>query len=204
MPDSASRMGDVDSIRRLKRVARKEIGGAEQVEHAERVAERALTIGPLAAADNVAAYLAMTGELDPAPTLARLAATTYMPVIGPDFSMEFRLFAPQYPLVRNSFGTDEPPNSAPAVAADSLAVVIVPLVAFDNRGFRIGMGAGYYDRAFEFTKNCSDRASCPLLIGVAHSVQQVALVPEQPWDVQLDFVVTEERLHGPFEKDSAK
>ncbi|MEE9414957.1 MAG: 5-formyltetrahydrofolate cyclo-ligase [Acidimicrobiales bacterium] len=195
MSDKATEMGDVSSIRQSKQTARSKIAAADQADHAERVATRAHSIAALRVANTVAAYLAMPGELDPKATLARLTTKIYMPVIGPQFTMAFRLFSSGFPVVRNSFGTDEPPANAPSVAAEDLDVVLVPLVAFDYRGFRIGMGAGYYDRAFEFRKVT---AQPPLLVGIAHSVQHVPLVSEQRWDVPLDYVVTETDLHGPF------
>ena len=69
-------------------------------------------------------------------------------------------------------------------------VVLVPLVAFDETGQRLGQGGGFYDRAI-----AAAGASRPLLIGVAHAFQQVRSVPVEAWDMPLDAVVTEERVH---------
>ena len=88
-----------------------------------------------------------------------------------------------------SFGIDEPINGAPLPLSQH-DVVLVPLVAFDETGQRLGQGGGFYDRAI-----AAAGASRPLLIGVAHAFQQVRSVPVEAWDMPLDAVVTEERVH---------
>jgi 5-formyltetrahydrofolate cyclo-ligase len=64
----------------------------------------------------------------------------------------------------------------------------MPLVGWDRQGGRLGMGGGFYDRALAGIKG-------PLLVGLAHAVQEVPQVPIDDWDVPLDFVVTESALH---------
>lgn len=67
--------------------------------------------------------------------------------------------------------------------------MLVPLVAFDARGYRLGYGGGFYDRSIDRLKTLHTR---PLLIGVARACQQVEAVPHEPWDERLDMLVTEE------------
>jgi len=69
--------------------------------------------------------------------------------------------------------------------------VLVPLVAFDDAGNRLGMGAGYYDRSFAFRRAAP---SPPLLVGVGYEFQRVPALAAQPWDVPLDAVLTERGL----------
>ncbi len=199
MTEPAADLGDgAPAIRRAKRHFRSTLSIDEQLDHATRVAQATLTIAEVTAARTVGAYVAVGGELDPAPTLALLVAATYLPLIGDDFTMEFKLFADEHPMVLNRYGIEEPPPTAPGLAPMQLDVVLVPLVAFDGRGYRIGMGAGYYDRAFAARQSAiADASSGPLLVGLAHEGQRVDRVPEQAWDVPLDIVVTEDGVHRP-------
>jgi 5-formyltetrahydrofolate cyclo-ligase len=78
-----------------------------------------------------------------------------------------------------------------------LDVVIVPLVAFDQSGNRIGMGGGFYDRTFAFMKH---RATLkrPLLVGVAYDFQRVSGLQTQTWDVPMHVVITEKESYGSY------
>ena len=76
---------------------------------------------------------------------------------------------------------------------EAIDLVLVPLVAFDPQRNRIGMGGGFYDRSFAFRKNPDQPR--PVLIGVAHELQKVDLLEPEPWDVQLDMVVTDQAVY---------
>ena len=180
---------DPSEIRRDMKKRRRSMDVAVALDHGERVARHLVGIPEITQARNIGAYIAFGGELDPAPSLALLTASTYLPLVGEDFSMAFKLSNLDYPMVANRYGIDEPPASAPSIAIDELDVVLVPLVAFDRRGARLGMGAGYYDRCFASRKS---EAPPPLLIGLAHGMQEVELIESQPWDVALDLIVTED------------
>jgi 5-formyltetrahydrofolate cyclo-ligase len=98
--------------------------------------------------------------------------------------MIFRRWAPGEPLVTTGYGLSVPPATAPAVEP---SVMLVPLAAFDRRGFRIGYGKGHYDRAI-----ARITAAGPLLeIGVAFACQEIGRVPEEPHDRPMRIVVTE-------------
>ena len=152
------------------------------------IAERAL---PLLADSQgpIGLYHPFRDELDPGPLVERLAA------MGRDLSLPcvltrrdplvFRRWSPGDPLVIGSLNIPEPPNTADIVEP---TVLIVPPVAFDARCYRIGYGAGFYDRTIPLL-----RARHPLMtIGYAFAVQQVAHVPNEAHDVPLDRVVTED------------
>jgi 5-formyltetrahydrofolate cyclo-ligase len=80
------------------------------------------------------------------------------------------------------------------MAAAALQLIFVPLVGFDVRGNRLGMGAGYYDRALAFRRR-REHWDGPRLIGIAHSCQQVDAIDPTPTDIPLDAVVTERDIH---------
>lgn len=93
---------------------------------------------------------------------------------------------------RNRFGIPEPLGKA--VAPQRLDAVCVPLVGFDGRGRRLGMGGGFYDRTFAVNaRKKRGNARGPRLIGLAHACQQVGRLPHEDWDVRLTGVVTERK-----------
>ncbi|MEM9622515.1 MAG: 5-formyltetrahydrofolate cyclo-ligase [Pseudomonadota bacterium] len=133
---------------------------------------------------HIAAYLATDGEVDLEAWLRKQHHHIYLPRIHPQAGqMTFHQWQPEHVLSVNRFGIREPEPSASVADAQSLDLVLTPLVAFDNHGTRLGMGGGYYDRYFT--------ANQPL-IGVAFQVQQSpTLLPAADWDARLHAVVTE-------------
>ena len=109
----------------------------------------------------------------------------YLPIVGQGGTMRFGLWLRASTLRHNRYGIPEPVGGRRRMTATRLDLVIMPLVAFDDRGHRLGMGGGYYDRAF------AGRRRRPVLAGAAFSFQQAPSVPAQPWDVPLDIIVTE-------------
>jgi 5-formyltetrahydrofolate cyclo-ligase len=146
-------------------------------------------------AGHVALYLPMRGEVDLRPCLeiARQRGTRiYLPRIV-SCRRRHMLFAPWSAVAAhrtNAFGIVEPGSVAGARPALGLDVVVLPVVGFDRHGNRLGMGAGYYDRAL---RRRLERGGWrrPRLIGVAFACQQLPVIPASPWDVPLDLVVTE-------------
>ena len=98
----------------------------------------------------------------------------------------FRAWQPGDPLVEGAFGIPVPLPSQPQIEPD---VLLVPLLAFDERGYRIGYGGGYYDRTLTQLKRSGD----PLAVGLAFDEQQVPQVPIEETDIALDAVITPTR-----------
>jgi 5-formyltetrahydrofolate cyclo-ligase len=159
----------------------------------------------------VAGYVAAKGEIDPASVLAGAAAagaTVALPRVA-DGGMRFHraAFRPLLPerfgpLVTGRFGLLEPAATAPEIPLDALDVVIVPGLAFDAEGRRVGFGGGYYDGAFGGAEagRKTDRKTGrkrPALIGLAYDFQIVARCPSGAGDVPVDVVVTEARVLRP-------
>jgi 5-formyltetrahydrofolate cyclo-ligase len=147
----------------------------------------------------VAAFIGMPGEVDLRPCFTdawRRGVRLYVPLIlslraG---SMAFVPFDSDARTRRNGFGIDEPVVPiARRVSALQLDAILVPLVGFDTNGHRLGMGAGFYDRALRRRLDRSQAFRRPRLIGVAYAIQEVDRIERAPWDVPLDAVVTE---HG--------
>ena len=98
-------------------------------------------------------------------------------------------------LAINAFGIHEPVHSPhERIPVLHLDVIFMPLVAFDARGWRIGSGAGFYDRCLRHLRDAR-RWRRPLLIGVAYEHQRVETLTPDAWDVPMDGVLTERRLY---------
>lgn len=134
----------------------------------------------------IAGYMSIRTELDPRPAMAALAAraAVCVPVIDrPGAPLRFRAWTPDCAMVDGPFGARVP------AAGDWLVpnILIVPLVAFDRTGNRLGYGGGFYDRTL-----AGLRAAAPArAIGYAFAAQEVAGVPVEPTDQPLDAIVTE-------------
>jgi 5-formyltetrahydrofolate cyclo-ligase len=149
----------------------------------EAICERALAMPALAAGGPVSAYWPMRSEADPRPILEGLQARG-VPVCLPaivDRRMIFRLWAPYEPIVPGGFGTLVPQPDQPLVTP---TILLVPLAAFDRRGYRIGYGKGHYDAKLA-------ELGPVTAIGIAYGAQEIEAVPDEGHDRRLDWVVTE-------------
>lgn len=91
------------------------------------------------------------------------------------------------PLVAGVWGIREPPADAPELFPD---ILIVPLLAFDRHGHRIGYGAGYYDMTIARLRSIKPVTA----IGIAFATQEIAQVPATPRDARLDLMLTEREV----------
>ncbi|HLS69639.1 MAG TPA: 5-formyltetrahydrofolate cyclo-ligase [Kiloniellales bacterium] len=142
----------------------------------------------------VSAYWPMRDELDPLPALKMLGAKghpTCLPVvIGNNQPLVFRSWKPDQPLVTGVFGTSEPPPEAPEVEPDLL---LVPLLAFDRRGYRLGYGGGFYDRTLVALR----ARKAITAVGIAFAKQEVPEVPHDELDQRVDLIATEAGICRP-------
>lgn len=147
-------------------------------------------------AHRIAAYLSNESEPDLSLLFARAelsAKCIYLPALHGNSLWFFPLSAGA-PLVSNQFGIPEPScHPDQRIKPFALDLVLVPLVAFDNRGARLGMGGGYYDRSFAYL-NRRTQWRRPRLIGVGFEFQRAERIPSRPWDVRLDGIATERGL----------
>jgi 5-formyltetrahydrofolate cyclo-ligase len=142
----------------------------------------------------VSGFWPMRSEVDVRPLMSALrerGARLALPAILSKTEMIFRELVPGAPMVDMGFQTYGPGEDASVVDP---VLMLVPLVAFDARGHRIGYGAGYYDRAIEVLQA---KGIVPRLIGIAFDCQEVERVPDEPHDVTLPEILTETGLR-PF------
>ncbi len=106
-----------------------------------------------------------------------------LPIVKKDNKMDFYSWSTKNLLKLNKYGIPEP-EQIKKVFPD---IILVPLVAFDSRLYRIGYGGGYYDRYIEKLSNKKNL----LKIGIAHSCQKINRVPTNKYDKKLDIIITE-------------
>jgi len=136
----------------------------------------------------LAGYVPIRSELDPSLVLREAHAAgsaLALPAVTGPTAIVFRRWQPGEALIAGRFGTRAPALSAAIVEPD---LILVPLVAFDRSGTRLGYGRGFYDRA---VAALHARGNRPPLVGIAFSVQEVPRIPREPHDIRLDWIVTE-------------
>lgn len=168
----------------------------EQQLAAKKACEHILKNNRFRLSKHIAFYLATRGELDPAPILQaahQAGKHCYLPVLHPhkENSLCFMPYQPGDELVKNRFNILEPVFKTDHFPAWHLDVVLMPLVAFDRLGHRIGMGKGYYDRTFNFLNPTQETQ--PYLLGLAYQFQEIPLFTPEAHDVPLNNILTE---HG--------
>lgn len=147
----------------------------------------------------IALYLGNDGELNPEILIKLLFAykkQVYLPVMHPisNNKLCFSQITPATRFKKNRFNILEPvfkPKNC--LRQQFLSLVFMPLVAFDHRGNRMGMGGGFYDRSFAY--KLKKRRDRPALMGVAHAFQQQESLPVEPWDVPLDGIFTDKQFY---------
>lgn len=183
---------DPSTLRREMRARRAALTPALRIAAAQQVATHLHAVPTLPQRGYAAGYWAVGGEIAlHAWQVSLPAGLAYcLPVLHEDGALRFAPWRAGDALVANRFGIPEPSVSPDAcLTAADLALAIVPLVAFDDRCHRIGMGGGWYDRTFAARREAQCRT--PLLVGVGYDVQRVDRIEPAPWDVRLDAVCTE-------------
>ena len=139
----------------------------------------------------VSGFMPLKSEINPLPLLQKLGetgATLALPAIaGRGKPLIMRSWQFGAPLDHGQWGIREPKPDAPEVDPD---ILLVPLLAFDRAGHRIGYGAGYYDMTIARLRSIKPVTA----IGIAFATQEIATVPATPRDARLDLVLTENEV----------
>ncbi len=179
---------DLRALLLARRRARSE---AERSAAADAIAQQAAAVGLISRARRVAIYLSMPSEPGTGPLIemfAALGTELVAPVIGPDHALDWATLSPGASTVQASIGMPEP--IGPRLGAAALAacdLVLLPALAVDHAGHRLGRGAGYYDRAL-----AGIRAP---LCAVVFAGELLPEVPSDPHDVSVQMALTP---HGLF------
>jgi 5-formyltetrahydrofolate cyclo-ligase len=189
-------------LRRRLREQRRALSPAARRLAAEKLADHLCTSRAFRVSRRVACYLPVDSEIDTAAVIERLSQLNkrcYLPVIS-RIDHDRLWFAPATDATRhvaNRYGIHEPRVPArQLIRAQELDLVLLPLVGFDERGYRLGMGGGFYDRSLAFLAQ-REYWRKPHLIGLAYDFQKLAALPHEPWDIPLDAIATDRCIYTP-------
>jgi 5-formyltetrahydrofolate cyclo-ligase len=189
--DQSATIDPLKSQLRRQAIARRDaLPAAARAAAAAAIAARPLPVAVPAGAI-VSGFSPLKSEINPVPLMRAFAAAgagLALPVIaGKGKPLTMRAWTFGAPLVAGVWGIREPGPQAPEVFPD---ILIVPLLAFDRAGHRIGYGAGYYDMTIARLR----AVKSVIAIGIAYAAQEVDLVPASPRDAALDLVLTEHEI----------
>lgn len=177
------------ALRRTVLARRRAVHATRAAVAAEEVRARVLAAVP-AETKIIAGYWPLGDEINCLPALEALCGQgrqVALPVVaGQGLVLIFRRWLAGEPVEPGPFGTSHPTPRAPVIEPDAL---LLPLIAFDSRGHRLGYGAGYYDR----TVSALRRQRPMLMIGLAYDEQEVDEVPAEGHDQIMDGIVTDRR-----------
>lgn len=186
---------DKSQLRYHLRRARRAVRGYQRSQQQRSIIWRLGTLPILRTAQRIGGYMAFDGEPDLSAFLRARIETIWLPRINRDLTLHFR---PAFDLStrhkiphgakRNRFGILESQRQ-PRIHARALDILLIPLVGFDHHGNRLGMGAGFYDRSLSGLRHPR-----PVLVGIAFGCQQIEQLPTDPWDIPLDYIVTNHRI----------
>lgn len=190
---------DKTAIRLAMRRHRRSLQAGERAAAAAAVVAAVQGMALYAGAPLVLAYVDSDGELPTGALIASAAATgkrVYLPrlVDGTMIFAEHRLGSALQP---GAFGIPEPTGDPLQRGRMADALALLPLLAWDDAGSRVGRGGGHYDAVF--SSPCRPRG----LVGLAYAFQQHPRLPRDPWDLRLDSVVTERGVHACWSGDAA-
>lgn len=187
---------DRQNLRKYYRNARNQLSEIQQHEYAKDCLQRCLESNLLQGVSIVACYLANDGELDPSSIVEfcwQQSIRVLLPVIDPKRAGHLRFveYHPNSMMQQNKFAIAEPvatPDNTYGV--EEIELIFAPLVAFDSKGNRLGMGGGFYDRTLVPIHQQRLKTK---LVGLAHDCQQAKKIPIDSWDIPLDLIVTPTR-----------
>ena len=174
-------------LRATARRIRSDLSEQFRLAASEAIAAHGIGFAGLPPGAVVAGFMPIGAEIDPLPLMLRLAGMGHdlaLPAMqGESAPLRFQRWRPGDPLAEKAWGIREPLPAAPDVAPDAM---LVPLLAFDAEGHRLGYGGGYYDRSLSAAR----RARAVVAIGLAYDAQEVPAVPRLDFDQRLDWVLT--------------
>jgi len=207
MSNPKRKISNRDALRQQMIQQRLQLTPQQQQQSALAIRDQLLQLPEFVSSQQLAAYWSVRGEIETAATLQHAEAdgkTLYLPTLTDDKRLRFAPYQQNSPMQKNRFRIPEPAvTENQLIDANTLDLVLVPLLAFDAQGNRLGMGGGFYDRTFEFKqKRAAEPHKKPLLIGFAHHFQQVEMLAAEPWDVALDLIVTDSQIINPYNKNA--
>ena len=142
----------------------------------------------------IAAYWPIGDEVDVIPAIKRLIHVMRIQcclpiVLGNELPLIFKLWHPGESLCLGKFGTSQPHTASQIV---NPSILLIPLLAYDLAGYRLGWGGGFYDRTITAMK---ENGHSIISIGVGYAAQQIPLIPRNSFDQPMDWILTEEGMY---------
>lgn len=183
-------------IRKQMHHYRQQLSAKERAAFAQQATNRLITSKLFAISDHIGCYMAIDNEIDTQALIDNIwqqHKKCYLPIIDPNHygQMHFAQYQQDDQLINNKWQIPEPTGATEAVAGQILDLVIMPLLAFDRIGNRLGTGGGYYDRHFA---NISHWSKPPILCGFAYDHQQFESLLPQSWDIPMNLIVTNQEI----------
>jgi len=186
-------------LRQQKRTLRRSLSIAEQQNHSRLLCQNVTASRSYMSSQRIACYLANDGEINPQQLIEHawsMNKQVFLPILSPfRHSLYFAPYQTGSKLKLNQFKIPEPEcHPSRWISARQLDLLLLPLVAFDPAGNRVGMGGGFYDRTLAYLQH-REHWRKPILAGLAHEIQKVDHLDRQNWDVPLDYVITEKQRY---------
>ena len=199
MPDNSSRSNNTN-LRCEKRALRQALSPAIQHQHSQALRSQIIQEKIYRNAKTIGCYLTNDGEINPHLIIEHawfLGKKVYLPILSPlKNQLHFAPYETSSKFKLNRFNIPEPIcKPSQWKTARQLDLLLVPLVAFDASGNRIGMGGGFYDRSLAHLKH-RQYWKKPRLIGLAHECQKVDKLNVESWDIPLDQIISETQSYG--------
>lgn len=182
-------------LRKKFRTIRSEIPLELRQQYADDAAKHLVAHPLFAAARHIACYQSFGDEMPTEPFIKAIWQANkicYLPTLTETKSLHFAQYDQGDELQLNQYGIPEPVNAKHFIQPEKLDLVLLPLIAFDDQGNRLGTGGGYYDRTFAFM--LTHTAKHPILLGVGYAAQYCASLMPEAWDIALHGVLTEKQL----------
>ncbi len=186
-------------LRAKMRIKRRSLSRPDQREASVRLVQQLLKLPGISGARRLGAYFANDGEIDPLPALEALmerGRRGYLPVLFATRRprLQFAEYFSDEPLQRGKYGIPVPfHDRRKLIDPVALDWLLMPLVAFDESGNRLGMGGGFYDASLASRAHRAQWRR-PVLIGLAHEFQRVDALNVDSWDVPLDGILTDQKF----------
>lgn len=199
LSDMPSERETVGQLRRRLRKKRQGLSAVEQRRAAAAVCQLAMSNEHFRASARLAFYCENDGEVATRPLMdlaSKQGKQCFLPVILDSDELSFVEYKKDQALHAGRYGILQSVGSELFIEPRELDCVFVPLVGFDTAGNRMGMGKGYYDRAFAFKSE--SKSTKPVLLGLAHECQKVTsgALGLNAWDVPLDVIITDKEIYA--------
>jgi len=197
---SDTQVAAASAVRTRMRDSRCALSDQVQSSHAHSLARQLLQHPKYMSCQRIACYLPNDGEISPLTIMEKALIQRkqlYLPVLSPlQNKLYFAPFDEHSPTCINQYGIIEPAcHPKYWVRPQQIDLMLVPLVAFDLHGNRLGMGGGFYDRSLAYLK-IRQHWKKPYLIGLAHELQKIDQLSTNSWDIPLHAIVTESNIYN--------